>query len=110
MGLAGSGTARRGVVARGPNGLAAREGRQLTASGGKRAVSKGDGSGIEATPSPGSSKTTISVEELSTYHLELRGSCGRVQVFVLFLNFTHLHIIYVTRMNIIYSLLMYRYI
>jgi len=47
---------------RGPSGLAARGGRQLAASGGERAVSEGDGSSIEAAPSPGSSLTTISVD------------------------------------------------
>jgi len=72
-------------------------------------VSKGDGSGIEAALSPGSSVTTISIEDNSTYHLELCGSCGRVQVVVIFLNFACLCIVYVTIMNIVYLLLMYRY-
>ena len=71
MGLAGSRTARSGVARRGSEGQAARGGRQLTASGGERAVIGGDGSGIKVTPSPGSSVTTVSVDEESTYHLEL---------------------------------------
>ena len=89
-GSAGSRTARRGVVVRGPGGSTARGGRQLSAGGGERAVSEGDGSSIEAAPSPGPSATTISVDEGSTYHLELRGSCGRVQVRA-FLFFSHIH-------------------
>ena len=47
----------------GSEGLAMRGGRQLTGGGGEQAVSRGDGSGIEATLLPGLSMTTISVEE-----------------------------------------------
>jgi len=80
VGLAGSRAARSGVAVRGSKGQTTRGGRQLTANGGEQAVSEGDGSGIKATPLPGSSETTISIEDFSTYHLELHGSCGRVQV------------------------------
>jgi len=94
----------------GSEGLAARGGRQLTANGGERAVSGGDGSGIEATPSPGSSLTTISVEKgtlLTTWNY--------VEVvvgskFVLFFFFAYSRTVNVPRMNIIYSSSMYRYL
>jgi len=91
MGLAGSRTARSGVVVQGPGGLAVREGCQLTASGGERAVSGGDGSSIEATPSPGSSVTTISIEKGLYLPLGTARKLWSGQKKLLFFFFSHIH-------------------
>jgi len=64
-------------------------GRQLSASGGKRAVSERDGSSIEAAPSPGSSVTTISVD--GTVYLPL-GTSVEVVVGSKFVLFFFFHI------------------
>ena len=93
MGLAGSRAARRGVVVRGPEGSTAREGRQLTASGGERAVSEGDSSSIEAAPSPGSSATTISVERGLYLPLGTAGKLWSGPSVMLFVNFGFLRIV-----------------
>ena len=80
VGLAEGALAGGGAVAWGSGGPVSQGGRQLTASGGERAVSRGEGAAMKPAPSPGSRATTISIEDFSTYHLELRGSCGWVQV------------------------------
>ena len=87
VGLAGGVLARGGVAARASKGPVAWGGCQLTASSGEWAVSRGEGTASWPVPSPGLRVTTISIEGCSTYHLELQGSCGQVQVLRFFFFF-----------------------
>jgi len=70
-------------------------------------VSEGDGSGIEAAPSPGSIVTTISAERTLYLPLGTAWKLWSGPSDVIFLNFAYLLIVYVTGMDIVYYLSTY---